>query len=265
MKTKEILQKIFGITSGLFLLYYAIIFTPSIVHLRIIEWQIEYGIFLLLLFACAVLLLLKNILKNLKISEILIVSLLIMLPLTVSFLGPIPFGPLVIKEFCCGLLIVVLLNIFLLHKPRKSRGVFMIVGAAMFLLFSIINSASIFAVIFYSKNSMLSLSEHILSLILGISFLSEGIYVLTNAVGRKFNKKTYIILIAWGLLNIILSAVIPANVIEIGRYLISSSLGMMDTFLIYFSVGFLKCVSFFVFIYDALNFNATSKVMENIE
>lgn len=265
MKTKEILQKIFGITSGLFLLYYAIIFTPSIVHIRIINWQIQYGIFLLLLFASAVLLLLKNILKNLKISEILIVSLLIMLPLMVSFLGPIPFGPLVIKEFCCGLLIVVLLNIFLLHKPRKSRGVFMIVGAAMFLLFSIINSASIFAVFFYSKNSMLSLSEHILSLMLGISRLSEGIYVLINAIGRKFNKKTYIILIAWGLLNIILSAVIPAREIELGRYFIFSLLGMIDTYLIYFNIGFLKCVSYFVFIYDALNFNTTLKVMENIE
>ena len=191
MKTKEILKKIFGLTSGLFLLYFAIIFTPSIVHLRIIEWQIEFGIFLLLLFASAVLLLLKNILKNLKISEILIVSLLIMLPLTVSFLGPIPFGPLLIYEFCYGLLIVVLLNIFLLHKPRKSRGVFMIVGAAMFLLFSIIYSAchigTFFAEIFLKNLSPSVNAYHILSIILGISRLSEGIYVLINAIGRKFN------------------------------------------------------------------------------
>lgn len=280
MKTKEILQKIFGVLSSLYLLCVAGIISYLYILCCTVDYisfeSIIYTIVLMFAFSgiCivnAVLLFLKNVLNIKRISS----ELLICLLLTLLFIACFVFnGGFFQTYFANGfiLAIIVFINMLLLKQPKNSKGVMLIGGSVAYLIAAIITAAPYVSTAIYALNPLIGDSllkfdySYIIIIVIcilaALSFFGEGVYILINAISKCFNKNTYIIMFVWAALNVALKIIIPPQLTSTSLYLFYSFFGVIDTWLVYVNWNLLRYFIYILFVYHSLNFYKKEKTEE---
>lgn len=280
MQTKEILQKIFGVLSSLYLLYGAVlcgfvIVTNGIIFKGLFE-SIDASlslIFVLVAFITAIVLFIKHIFNPQKLDNNLVSLLLLVSGFTACFAFSFELKNIAHYIYSPLLLAVMLLaNIFILKQPKNSKGVMLIGGSVAYLIVAIITAAPYISTAIYALNPLIGDSllkfdySYIIIIVICIlaafSFLGEGVYILINAISKRFNKNTYIIMFVWAALNVALKIIIPPQLTSTSLYLFYSFFGVIDTWLVYVNWNLLRYFIYMLFVYHSLNFYKKEKTEE---
>lgn len=279
MSNNNVLYKIFGIFSSLYLLAGTYLSGYVALNQEIKFYDVFQAIDEIFLLAfpvfaltTAILIFINYLFNSQKISNNLILILLLFTVFTACFAVSADLPYMLYVYSGLSLAIIALINIFILKEPKESKGVMLIGGSAAYLIAAIITAASYVSTAIYALNPLIGDSllkfdySYIIIIVIcilaALSFFGEGVYILINAISKRFNKNTYIIMFIWAALNVALKIIIPPQLTGISLYLIYSFFGVIDTWLVDVNWNLFRCFIYMLFVYHSLNFYKKEKLEE---